>query len=188
KRAVTQAAFSPDGRLLITASTDRTARVWDAASGAAVVSPFEHGEPVQAAGFSGDGLQLFTLSYHNTGWERNVVTHEPMPLGLRGSLGAQSRGPTIPSRARTVTALAWRLPAEDRPVVGLAALAQLLSAHQLSEVVGDILPVHIVPVPRRKLREAWPKLRAAYRAELTSDDSDETFLAWHEREAIGSEI
>jgi hypothetical protein len=39
---VTTVAWSPDGRRLVTASFDKTARVWDAVSGQAVTLPLAH--------------------------------------------------------------------------------------------------------------------------------------------------
>jgi WD40 repeat protein len=42
---VLSAAFSPDGKRIITASADRTARLWDAATGKPI------GEPLTSTGF-----------------------------------------------------------------------------------------------------------------------------------------
>ena len=54
-----QAAFSPDGRHLVTVSRDRTVRVWDAATGLPVSPPMRQG-PVDRAVFSPDGRRLAT--------------------------------------------------------------------------------------------------------------------------------
>lgn len=59
---VTCAAFSPDGRLVVTGSDDRTARVWDVASGKLVCPPLVHPDPVIAVAFSFDGSALVTAS------------------------------------------------------------------------------------------------------------------------------
>ena len=45
------AAVSPDGTRVVTASGDRTARVWDAMTGKPVTAPLEHQGPVTAAVF-----------------------------------------------------------------------------------------------------------------------------------------
>ena len=55
--------FSPDGQLLATASTDRTARLWCADSGDCLTSFLGHKGPVFAAGFSPGGERLATCSH-----------------------------------------------------------------------------------------------------------------------------
>ena len=40
--SVVAASFSPDGRRIVTASDDKTARVWDAESGKPVGEPMRH--------------------------------------------------------------------------------------------------------------------------------------------------
>jgi WD40 repeat protein len=49
--SVYDAVFSPDGAQILTASGDRTARLWDAASGKLIVS-FAHQDEVLRAAFS----------------------------------------------------------------------------------------------------------------------------------------
>jgi WD40 repeat protein/serine/threonine protein kinase len=53
-------AFSPDGRLVVTASHDGTARVWDAATGKAVTPPLKHPPGSGCAAFSPDGRRVAT--------------------------------------------------------------------------------------------------------------------------------
>ena len=60
------ASFSPDGRRIVTASDDTTARVWDAASGTEIALLKAHEQPVTSASFSPDGRRIVTTSYDQT--------------------------------------------------------------------------------------------------------------------------
>ena len=42
KTCVNSAQFSPDGQRVVTASGDKTARLWDAASGKPIGEPMKH--------------------------------------------------------------------------------------------------------------------------------------------------
>jgi WD40 repeat protein len=59
-------AFSPDGTRLVTASVDRTARVWDAATGHLLATLNGHTGPVNDAAFSADGSRIVTASDDGT--------------------------------------------------------------------------------------------------------------------------
>ena len=60
------AHFSPDGLWIVTASSDHTARVWDAQTGQPLTEPFRHGAKVCSAQFSPDGRQIVTASMDHT--------------------------------------------------------------------------------------------------------------------------
>ena len=61
----TDAVFSPDGTRILTASRDKTAKLWDATSGKLIVS-FSHQDEVNDAEFSPDGARILTASGDKT--------------------------------------------------------------------------------------------------------------------------
>ena len=64
--AVVSAAFSPDGRRVVTASYDKTARLWDAATGKPIGDLVGHTDNLVSAAFSPDGLRIVTTSWDYT--------------------------------------------------------------------------------------------------------------------------
>jgi WD40 repeat protein/tetratricopeptide (TPR) repeat protein len=59
---VNHAEFSPDGRRVVTASSDKTARVWDVAQGTMVIPVLAHGGAVHYAAFSPNGRLVVTVA------------------------------------------------------------------------------------------------------------------------------
>ena len=57
---INSVAFSPNGSLVVTASADGTARVWDAATGATIGELRGHGGSLNSASFSPDGKFILT--------------------------------------------------------------------------------------------------------------------------------
>ena len=63
---VYDAAFSPDGKQIVTASFDNTARIWDAATGATIAVLSGHSASVLSAAFSPQGDRIVTASADKT--------------------------------------------------------------------------------------------------------------------------
>jgi WD40 repeat protein len=63
---VYSAAFSPDGRRIVSASGDKTLRVWDAATGAQLAILRGHTEDVNSVAFSPDGRRIVSASGDRT--------------------------------------------------------------------------------------------------------------------------
>jgi WD40 repeat protein len=64
--AVNSAVFSPDGTRIVTASSDKTARVWDAQDGRLLSTLTGHTAAVDPAIFSPDGTRVVTASQDGT--------------------------------------------------------------------------------------------------------------------------
>src|SRR5205823_187272 len=78
-------SYSPDGTRLVTASDDRTVRLWDAADGRLRRTLTGHTEPAVAALFTPDGRWIISggRDAHVRVWD--VATG--LERGLRGSVG-----------------------------------------------------------------------------------------------------
>ena len=63
---VNSAVYSPDGRSIVTASDDNTARIWDAVTGKLLHSLEGHTSWVRSAVYSPDGRSIVTASLDNT--------------------------------------------------------------------------------------------------------------------------
>jgi WD40 repeat protein len=63
---VRSTTFSPDGSRIVTASYDKTARIWDAASAKEIAVLRGHDNLVLSAVFNPDGSRIVTASYDKT--------------------------------------------------------------------------------------------------------------------------
>jgi WD40 repeat protein len=82
---VWSAVFSPDGRRVLTACEDNSARVWDAENSRLACPPLEHAQAVNWAAFSPDGEWVVTASSDNTARVWDVATGRPVCPPLRHS-------------------------------------------------------------------------------------------------------
>ena len=87
---VNSVVFSTDGRRVVTASTDGTARVWDAETGQPFGSPLKHNGTVNSAAFSADGRLVITASDDNTARVWDAQTDQPLgsPLKHNGTVNS----------------------------------------------------------------------------------------------------
>jgi WD40 repeat protein/tetratricopeptide (TPR) repeat protein len=75
---VDAAAFSPDGKMIVTGSDDRTARLWDVATARQIGQPLRHEGEVMSVAFSPDGKTILTGSQDKTARLWNAATGEPI--------------------------------------------------------------------------------------------------------------
>ena len=80
------AAYSPDGTRIVTTSSDNTARIWDARSGALVTVLAGHGDSVRSAAYSPDGTRIVTASYDKTAriWDARTGKQIAVLIGHSG--------------------------------------------------------------------------------------------------------
>ena len=78
KDGVTNVAFSRDGKLLLTGSTDSASRIWDVSAGMTLVVLRGHVAPVLGGGFSPDSKRVVTSSADKTARLWDLAASEPL--------------------------------------------------------------------------------------------------------------
>ncbi|WP_053066163.1 CHAT domain-containing protein [Archangium gephyra] len=119
---VVDASFSPDGQWVVTASHDKTARVWRADGKGAPVVLRGHTEALVSAAFSPDGKQVVTASHDKTArvWRVDGMGE---PVVLRGhtealvSAAFSPDGKQMVTASHDKTARVWRVDGTGEPVV-----------------------------------------------------------------------
>jgi len=133
------ADHSPDGSRIVTASTDRTARIWDAATGKEIAVLRGHDRAVHSAAFSPDGSRIVTASEDKTARIWDAATAKEIAV-LRGHENTVNSATFSPDGRRIVTGSAdktvriWNAWLETMPVKGLLveACARLAGVTKLT--------------------------------------------------------
>ncbi len=88
------AAFSPDGKYLVTGNGARQVQVWDAKNGQPIRTLSEHKGVMRGVAFSPDGKCLASMSSDGEVrlWDANRLGAADRPLEMLGSLQAHSAG------------------------------------------------------------------------------------------------
>ena len=125
---VWSAVFSPDGTRVVTASLDKTARIWDAARGKPLTSPMVH-EEVGRAVFSPDGMRVVTAGSDGTARVWDAATGLPLTRPLEHQLGVRSiafspDGTRIVTASEDQTARVWDVPLDTGPLDKWSAVAE----------------------------------------------------------------
>ena len=160
--SVWSVAFSPDGRTLATGSWDKTARLWEVATGKEIAVLRGHEDAVSSVAFSPDGRTLATGSADKTARLWEVATGKEIAV-LRGHEDAVSSvafspdGRTLATGSADNTARLWP--------VGQQGLIDLACAR-----VHD-LPLSEQDKQRFGIEDEWctPEVSAALRAKLGLD-------------------
>jgi WD40 repeat protein len=111
---VGQAAFSPDGRSVVTASWDKTARLWDATSGELRAILTGHQNRVGRAAFSPDGRSVVTASWDKTArlWDAASGALRAILTGHQDRVGPAAFSPDgrwVVTTCWDKTARLWRI-------------------------------------------------------------------------------
>jgi len=148
-------AFSPDGKLLASASLDNTAKLWKVEDNQlTLIKPIEHQAGVNAVAFSTDGKTLFTASYDGKMGEFNIDTQNlkfhPLYEKDMNSISWNATGDTMLTTSDNQALLwknnNWQQPAATYPMQqGVTWWAALSPDAQQVALVGDYFTVKIHP-------------------------------------------
>ena len=101
--AIYSATFSPDGCRIVSASRDKTVRIWNAATGECIRTLEGHTWYVNSASFSPDGHRIVSASEDNTVRIWNAATGECIRT-LEGHTGDVNSAAFSPDGSRIVSA------------------------------------------------------------------------------------
>jgi len=101
---VSSASFSPDGTHVVTASDDKTARMWDLRGERPTFVALEgHQGPVRSASFSSDGTHVVTASEDKTARVWDLRGERPSSVALEGHQSRVVRASFSPDGTHVVS-------------------------------------------------------------------------------------
>ena len=195
------AAYSPDGKQVVTASKDKTSRIWDAESGRELLKLEGHTEEIFSAFFSPDGKKIVTASADATAriWDAESGK-ELKQFNDNGDIRAR-----LDPRTKTVPVIRFAIFSPDgtRVVVAAERNAQVLDAESgkiLQMLDGKVMTTDLLgyllghPGYDMKRMQSWmsnvafspdgKKIAAACRADdivrIWDADSGEELQKWKE--------
>jgi serine/threonine protein kinase/WD40 repeat protein len=151
--------FSPDGRQVVVASSNTTARVYDAETGQPAGPPLHHNTFVRRADFSPDGRWLLTAEDTRLRvWDARTGE----PLGLASPWTGSPQRVWFSRDGQRLVGLTskggfqWDLPRFGTRKDLVPHLVRLLSGGQIDETEGVVfLDEHVLINDRERYRRAW---------------------------------
>jgi len=146
--AVMMGAFTPDGRRVITVSSDLTARMWDVTTGAELRQYAQHTGPLYSLAISADGRTLVTTAQDNTLRAWDVPLNDPVRTfkqhdkPVRG-LVISPDGQTLLSASADMTVSLESVvppPEAGTPAATAAAVPELRQGHEAELLSLDYRP------------------------------------------------
>jgi WD40 repeat protein/serine/threonine protein kinase len=151
---VEHAVFSPDGRRIVTAGKDHTARVWDAATGEEVTPRLRHGHIVLKASFSPDSRRVVTAGQDGTArvWDASNGKAVTRTLAHNGPVLDASFSPDghwVVTASTDTTARLWDA------VTGAPRTPPMKHAHWLHSVSFSLDGRHVVTASHDGTAQVW---------------------------------
>jgi WD40 repeat protein/ABC-type branched-subunit amino acid transport system substrate-binding protein len=183
---ILDAAFSPDGSRIATASVDRTAKIWDARSGRELITLAGHQAAVDRVAFSSDGQRLATASWDSAVkvWDLSAA-HEVLTVSTSGSDNRAAFMDLNPWQgpATTVAALATSGRLEDGPLVGQVQVSQdgsrlMAGLWDASTSVWDARTGQQVLSLRGHSSQVWGAAISPDGTRLATGSADHTVRVW----------
>jgi len=154
---VQSAAFSPDGKRVVTASSDDTARIWDAESGQQLSVLRGHEGDVSTAAFNPDGTRVVTASDDRTARIWDAESGQQIRV-LHGHMGVVLDAVFSPDGTRVVTSDSFRTRIWD---AGSGQPLYVLRGHADRVYSATLSPdgTRVVTASRDGTARIWPLTR-----------------------------
>jgi hypothetical protein len=180
---VSSAQFAPDGKTVVTASWDQTARLWDVASGKELHVLRGHEDAVSSAQFAPDGKTVVTASADKTarlwdvasGKELQVLRHE----------GAVSSAQFAPDGKTVVTASGGELGLGLDKTARLWDVVSGKELHVLRGHEGAVTSAQFAPDGKTVVTASWDQTARLWRCEVCRPVDE---IAAELRKTIGRDL